>query len=183
MGDVPCLAEMAGDPELQPRRVSQHERPCDLPALFPCRRSGGRHLPSGREEHGPLGSAGVGRWTDRTDINHLLFKDPRHTLRFLWDCLTSLKETNVQILWKQHCQQVGMKLCKNVERAGRNLRPCAAWEDCPLVFQWLHYRTAPYVPPSQARRITPVKLQAKAPCSAANQVNIGVDSSLCTVLC
>lgn len=98
MGDVPCLAEMAGDPELQPRRVPQHERPCDLPALFPCRRSRGRHLPSGREEHGPLGSAGVGRWTDRTDINHLLFKDPRHTLRFLWDCLTSLKETNVQIL-------------------------------------------------------------------------------------
>ncbi|XP_032505727.1 transmembrane protein 170B isoform X1 [Phocoena sinus] len=56
------------------------------------------HLQSGREEHGPLGSTGVGRWTDRTDINHLLFKDSRHTLRFLWACLTSHKEADVQIL-------------------------------------------------------------------------------------
>lgn len=64
-----------------------------LPFLFRCSSSG--HLQSSWEEHGPFGSAGMGRWTDCTDINHLLFKDPRYTLRFLWECLTSHKETDV----------------------------------------------------------------------------------------
>lgn len=41
-----------------------------------------------------------------------------------------------------------------LEGAGPSIRPRAVWKDCPLVFKWLHYRTAPYVPPSQARRIT-----------------------------
>ena len=41
-----------------------------------------------------------------------------------------------------------------LEGAGRKVRPWAVWKDCPLVFKRLHYRTAPYVPPSQARRIT-----------------------------
>lgn len=65
---------------------------------FSRRRGGGGDLPSGGEEHGPPGSAGLGRRTDCTDVNHLLLKDPRHTLRFLWERLTSQKETDVQNL-------------------------------------------------------------------------------------
>lgn len=42
---------------------------------FSRRRGGGGDLPSGGEEHGPSGSAGLGRRTDCTDVNHLLLKD------------------------------------------------------------------------------------------------------------
>nr|XP_054413169.1 transmembrane protein 170B isoform X1 [Pongo abelii] len=77
----------AGPEPLGPRDGAEEPHGC----------SSSRHLQSSWEEHGPFGSAGMGRWTDCTDINHLLFKDPRYTLRFLWECLTSHKETDVQI--------------------------------------------------------------------------------------
>lgn len=72
----------------------------------------------------PPGGAGVGRGTDCIDINHLLLKDPRHTLSCRWECLTSQKETDVQILRTRRCEGAGMKLSKeNVEGAGRCRRP------------------------------------------------------------
>ncbi|XP_065400496.1 transmembrane protein 170B isoform X1 [Macaca fascicularis] len=75
----------AGPEPLGPRDGAEEPHGC----------SSSGHLQSSWEEHGPFGSAGMGRWTDCTDINHLLFKDPRYTLRFLWECLTSHKETDV----------------------------------------------------------------------------------------
>lgn len=78
-------------------------------APFSCRRSSRGHLPGRREEHGPFGGAGVGRGTDCIDINHLLLKDPRHTLSFRWECLTSLKETDVQIVRTRRCEGAAMK--------------------------------------------------------------------------
>lgn len=176
--DLLCFVKMKRGQKLQLCMLSNVWARC----LFSPRCGSSWHLQSGREEHGPFGSAGMGRRTDRTDINHLLFKDPRHALRFLWKCLTSLKETDVQILWQRHRKQVGMKLYK-VEGAGQNVRPGAVWQDCPLVFTWLHYRTAPYVPCPRQGALHYVKPQDKAPCSAANQVNIGVESSFLTVLC
>lgn len=148
--------------------------------LFSSRCCSSRHLQSSREEHGPFRSSGVGSWTDCTDINHLLFEDPCYTLRFLWKCHTSHKETctdsqNASLT----CGSEIIQECGSCKMRFEDMR-----QDCPLVFKWLHYRTAPYVPPSQARRIRLCEATSKrAPCLAVNQINIDAEWSFLTVLC
>lgn len=64
---------------LPPGRPGSDRVPLSVrPAPRRCSRRG--HLPSGRQEHGPAGGAGVGRGADCIDVDHLLFKDPRHAL-------------------------------------------------------------------------------------------------------
>jgi hypothetical protein len=80
-------------------------------------------------------------------------------------------ENGIVNKWKWHCTRVWM------DSASQNPRKkLSCLESLPSGVHWLHYCTAPYVPPSQARCTRSyVKLQEKAPCLAAIQVNIGVE--------
>lgn len=149
-----CLAQMKRDFKLQPCSVSQNEWRCYL--SLPLSRLGaavaGIYRVAGKNM-APLEALvwGVGQ-----TVLTLIISFSR-ILATLWGfCGHVLLHIRKQMyrFSENGIVNKGMKLYKNVEGAGQNIRPWAVWEDCPLVFKWLHYRTAPYVPPSQARRMT-----------------------------
>lgn len=80
----------------------------------------------------------MGRRADCTDTNHLLFKDPRHALRLLWECPTSRTETD---RLKMALVTSRNKWPRTVRRAGP-LVLCAE----PALWCWSDRTTALHLP-------------------------------------